>query len=113
MNLEGVNAVGMQGDLETHSAIKEKYSPSNTQPHFRPPINKEARGRHRHDLDIPNPQTHPEAPQPPLCPNPPHRLRHTQSMSIPHRTTNLHPPPDNLKRIRCRLADQPGKATTQ
>ena len=82
--------------------MRESYAkpiPSNTQQKLHPLINKKTHRHHRHNLNIPNRQSHPKPPKPMLLIYPPRRLRDSEPMPIAYCSTDLHAPSDYFEGI--------------
>jgi len=70
---------------------------------LQPLVNEKARGRKRHNLDVPDRQPDPEPAEPPLAHDQPRRLPYPEPVAVAHRAADLHPAADDLERVARRL----------
>ena len=64
-----------------------------------PLVNPEANSRQGYYLEIPDSESNEETSEAALCPYPRSRLDYTQHLAVSYCATDLHPPPNYLKRI--------------
>jgi len=95
-----LSCVAAYSDCTRRITAPRAMPSSNAKDNLHPLVNIETRGRHRHNLDVPDAESYEES-SPALSPQDvPRDLNHRQTMTVADYTTDLHPSSDNFEWVR-------------